>query len=111
MRLLARLRGAVAAVACLGVLGACGDQVNTSTDPVEVEVGEAFEWNGFAVDDGWELNGIERSVNMQEVTTPEVKGTITNASDEERAAIFELVFSADGEPLATVNCSAARMTS
>lgn len=111
MRLLARLRGALVAVACLGVLGACGDQVNTSTDPVEVEVGEAFEWNGFAVDDGWELNGIERSVNMQEVTTPEVKGTITNASDEERAAIFELVFSADGEPLATVNCSAARMTS
>ncbi len=110
MRLLAPLRGALVAVACLGVLGACGDQVNTSTDPVEVEVGKAFEWNGFAVDDGWELNGIERSVNMQEVTTPEVKGTITNASDEERAALFEMVFSADGEPVATVSCSAATMT-
>ena len=47
---------------------------------------------------------------MDEVTTPEVKGTITNNSDEERAAIFELVFSADGEPLATLSCTAARWT-
>ena len=53
------------------------------------------------------LNGIERSVSMEEVITPEVKGTITNTSDEERAAIFEMVFSADGEPLATLSCSAA----
>jgi hypothetical protein len=103
------VRGALVVLACLGALTACGDDVNTSTDPVEVEVGKAFEWNSFSVDDGWELNGIKRSAGVDEVTTPEVKGTITNLSDEERAAIFEMVFSADGEPLATISCTAATM--
>ena len=104
------LGAALVVLTCMGGLSACGDdEVNTSTDPVEVEVGEAFEWNGFAVEEGWELNGVERSVNMEEVTTPEVKGTITNTSAEERAAIFEMVFSADGDPVATLSCSAAKM--
>lgn len=106
---MSRLLGALVAVVCLGALSSCGDDVTTSTDPVEVEVGKAFTWNGFAVDDGWELNGVKRSTGADEVTTPEVTGTITNTSDEERAAIFELVFSADGEPLARVNCTAASM--
>ena len=109
MTSVARLRGALVALACLGALSACGDDLNTSTDPVEVEVGKAFEWNGYAVDAGWELNPVKRSARVDEVTTPEVKGTITNKSDEERAAIFEMVFSADGDPLATVNCTAAKM--
>lgn len=105
-----RLATALVALGCLGALGACSDDdVSTSTDPVEVEVGKAFTWNGFAVDDGWELNGIERSAGADEVTTPEVKGTITNEAAEERAAIFEMVFSADGDALARVNCSAATM--
>ncbi len=106
-----RLRGALVTVACLGALSACGgSDVNTSTDPVEVEVGKAFEWNNFSVDDGWDLTPIKRTAGLDEVTTPEVKGTITNLSDEERAAIFQLVFSADGDPLAIVNCSAAKMS-
>lgn len=106
----ARLRAALVAVACLGALSACGgDDVNTSTDPVEVTLGEAFQWNSFSVDKGWVLNPVKRSAGVDEVTTPEVKGTITNLSDEERAAIFELVFSTDGEPVATLNCSAATM--
>ena len=109
MRAPATAARALVALACLGALGACGDDLNTSTDPVEVEVGKAFEWNGFAVDDGWELGGVQRSVDMEEVTTPEVKGTITNKTDEERAAIFEMVFSADGEALATLNCTAGKM--
>jgi hypothetical protein len=106
-----RTATALVVLACLGALGACGDDgsTSTSTDPVEVEVGEAFSWNGFAVEDGWELNAIERSVSMEEVVTPEVKGTIKNTSDEERAALFEMVFSADGSELATVNCSARKM--
>ena len=103
------IRGVLVALACLGALGGCGDDLNTSTDPVEVEVGEAFEWNGYVVDSGWKLTPIKRSAGTEEVTTPEVKGSITNKSDEERAAIFEMVFSADGEPLATLNCSAAKM--
>ena len=96
-------------LACLGGLVACGDDVDTGTDPVEVEVGEAFTWNGFSVEEGWKLRGVKRSTGAEEVTTPEVRGTITNASDEERAAIFEMVFSADGAPVATLNCSAATM--
>ncbi|WP_210649071.1 hypothetical protein [Nocardioides sp. SYSU D00065] len=115
MRRGTRLPAALLALACLGALGACTEDAEDardaapSTDPVEVEVGKAFEWNGFAVEDGWELNPIERSAGVDEVTTPEVKGTITNRSDEERAAIFQMVFSTDGEPVATLNCSAATM--
>jgi len=104
-----RVWGVLVALVCLGVLSACGDDVNTSTDPVEVEVGKAFTWNGFLVEDGWEVNGVKRAAGAEVVTTPEVKGTITNTSDEKRVAIFELIFSADGEPLAIVNCSAASM--
>ena len=100
---------ALVALVCLGTLGACGDDVTTSTDPVEVEVGESFEWNGFLVADGWELNGIQRAAGADEVTTPEVKGTITNTSDEERVALFEMVFSTDGSPVATLSCSAPTM--
>ena len=107
----ARLRAALVAVACLGALSACGgDDVNTSTDPVEVKLGEAFQWNSFSVDQGWVLTPVKRSAGGDEITTPEVKGTITNRSDEDRAAIFELVFSTAGEPVATLNCSAAKMT-
>ena len=108
----ARLRGVALVLACVATLAGCGgggDDVNTGTDPVEVEVGKTFSWNGFVVEDGWELNGIERSAGTDEVTTPEVKGTIKNTLSEERAAIFRMVFSSDGDPVATVNCSAAKM--
>jgi hypothetical protein len=108
-----RLRDAVLVLACVTTLAGCsgggGDDVDTSTDPVEVEVGKSFSWDSFVVDDGWELNPVKRSAGAEEITTPEVKGTITNRSDEERAALFEIVFSADGDPVATVNCSAATM--
>jgi hypothetical protein len=110
-----RLATGLVTLACLGALGACSDDASTSTstgtskDPVEVEVGKAFTWNGFDVEDGWELKAIKRSAGMEEVTTPEVKGTITNTSDEERAALFEMVFSTDGSPVATLSCSAATM--
>ncbi|MFM6849973.1 MAG: hypothetical protein ACKOVB_12830 [Terrabacter sp.] len=107
------VRGLVA-LACLpvllGALAACGDDAaDASTDPVEVEVGKAFEWNGFSVDEGWTLTGVKRSAGAEEVTTPDVRGTITNDLDEERAALFQMVFSSDGDPLATVNCSAAKL--
>ena len=103
--------GALVTLALAGGLTACGggDDVVTSTDPVEIEVGKAFSWGDYSVDDGWTLEGIKRSAGGEEVTTPEVKGTITNHSDEERTALFEIVFSKDGSPLATVNCSAPKM--
>lgn len=102
--------GALTTLALAGGLSACGgDDVVSSTDPVEVEVGKAFSWGDYSIDDGWTLEGVKRSAGGEEVTTPEVKGTITNRADEERAALFELVFSQDGSPLATVNCSAPKM--
>ena len=107
-----RLATGLVALTCVGALGACSsDDASTSPskDPVEVEVGKAFTWNGFDVEDGWELKGIKRSAGLEEVTTPEVKGTITNASDEERVALFEMVFSTDGSPVATLSCSAPSM--
>jgi hypothetical protein len=110
-----RLATGLVALACLGALGACSsDDASTSTsssskDPVEVEVGKAFTWNGFDVEEGWKLKPIKRSAGLEEVITPEVKGTITNTSDEERAALFEMVFSTDGSPVATLSCSAATM--
>ena len=108
-----RPRGALVVLACVATLAGCGgdggDDVDTGTEPVEVEVGTTFSWNSFVVEDGWEINGIERSTGAEEVTTPEVRGTIKNVLDEERAAIFQMVFSTDGDPVATVNCSAAKM--
>jgi hypothetical protein len=110
VRRAARALGALGCLSVLtGLLGACGDDVNTDAAPVEVELGEAFTWNSFAVEEWWELNPVERSAGADEVTTPEVKGTITNRSEEERTAIFEMVFSADGSPVATLSCSAASM--
>ena len=110
MRRPARALGALACLGLLaGTLGACGDDVNTETAAVEVELGEAFSWNSFVVEEGWELTPVKRSAGADEVTTPEVKGTITNRSSEERAALFEMVFSADGSPVATLSCSAATM--
>ncbi len=105
------VRGALLALVCVATLAGCGggDDVTTGTDPVEVEVGKSFSWNSFVVEDGWEITGIERSTGAEEVTTPEVKGTIKNALDETRTALFELVFSQDGDEVATVNCSAAEM--
>jgi hypothetical protein len=107
-RLATGLVTGLVAVACLGACGS-DDDATTGTDPVEVEVGKAFAWNGFSVEDGWELNGIKRSAGLEEVTTPEVKGTIKNTSEEERAALFEMVFSTDGSPVATLSCSAPTM--
>ncbi len=105
------LRGTLVVLACLGGLSACGgDDLNTSTDPVEVKVGKAFEWNGFEVEDGWELDAVQRVAGADEVTNAEVKGTITNRSADERTALFQIVLSADGEPIATINCSAGTMT-
>lgn len=109
----ARSRGAVAgaAVAALLVtlLGACSSD-GSGTDPVEVEVGEEFTWNDFTVEEGWSLKPVERTIDVNEtLVSPEVSGSIVNNLDEERAPIFQMVFSQDGDDLATVNCSAMKL--
>ena len=110
--------GAALALVCALALAGCsdgGDQGNGTaesdgTEPVEVTVGEEFTWNDFTVEKGWTIEGIERSIDIeQKVTTPEVKGTIVNNSSEERAAIFQMVFSVEGDPVSTVNCTAPTM--
>ena len=106
---------AALALACAVALAGCGGDGGGGakadpTEPVEVTVGEEFTWNDFTVEDGWTIEGIQRSIDFQEeVTTPEVKGTIVNNSSEERAAIFQMVFSVEGEPVSTVNCTAPTM--
>ena len=107
-----RLAGAVVALAAMASLAACGEDfpVEKGTAPLEVEVGQEFSWDGYHVESGWTIEGIQRSVDMEQVTTPEVTGTIINESEEERTALFQIVFSADGNALSTVNCSAAKMT-
>ena len=108
-------RAAVAGVATavLAALAGCGgggdERDPSSAEPLEVTVGEEFTWNDFTVEDGWTITGIERSVDLETVTTPEVSGSIVNNAAEERAAIFQMVFTREGDPLATVNCSAGKM--
>ena len=109
MTLRTRVTGPLVVLA-VALAGCSSDDAEPGgTEPMEVTVGEEFTWNDFTVDDGWKIEGIERSVDMEEVVTPQVSGTITNNAAEERAAIFQLVFSVEGDPVAAVNCSAAKM--
>ena len=58
------------------------------------------------------MNSWDWSVTIfgaEQLVTPEVKGDITNTLDETRTALFELVFSEGGDPVATVNCAAGEM--
>ncbi len=103
-----RLVAAAVVLLCAPAFAACSDS-GSGTDPVEVEVGEAFTWNDYAVEDGWAINGVDRTVDMEQVTTPEVSGIIVNKAEETRTALFQLVFSIDGDSIATVNCSAPEM--
>jgi hypothetical protein len=107
-----RTAAAVLALVALSGLAGCGGEDErdpSSKAPLEVSVGDAFTWNDFTIEDGWTVKGVERSVDLETVTTPEVSGTLVNNSSEERAAIFQLVFSVEGDPEATVNCSAPTM--
>ena len=110
-----RVVGPALALTCAVALVGCSGEEESGTEadpaaPVEVTVGKAFRWNDFAIDDGWKVEGVERGIGIEEkVITPEVSGTLTNDSAEERAAIFQMVFTQEGDPVATVNCSAATM--
>ncbi len=78
------------------------------TDPVEVEVGKAFEWNGFA----------SRTAGSSTASSapPASRRSPPRRSGHDhqqvrRGARCDLPdgLLADGEPVATVNCSAAKM--
>ena len=107
-----RAVGALVALVCAAALAGCsGDEPQaSSTAPLEVTVGESFTWNDFTVEDGWELTTVERSIGMEDaVVTPRIHGSIVNNSEEERAPLFQLVLSQEGEPQATLNCSAMKL--
>lgn len=110
-----RTRAVLVALACAAALASCSDAeadhpVEEGTGPLTVEVGEEFSWNGFRVEDGWTLEPVERDVGVQETqVTPEVKGSVVNEGEADRAVIFEMAFVRGGSPLATVNCSAQKL--
>ena len=104
-----RVGAALGGAACLVALAACGGDDASGTDPLEVEVGEEFTWNDFTVQEGWTVSPVERNAGMEMLTSPEISGTVVNNSDETRFALFEVVFSRDGEDLATVNCASMEL--
>ena len=105
------VRAVVAGAAACLVLAGCGDDSDggSSTDPVQVEVGKEFTWNDFTVQDGWELTTIKRTMGVDEFDSPTVKGSIVNDSEDERAPIFQMVLSLDGDEKATLTCSAMKL--
>ena len=87
-------------------LGACSEDEPADPEaPVDVEVGEEFTWNGFTVPAGWEYDTITETVALEEQTHPLVRAKVVNDGDEARSALFEFVFVAEGEALATVRCN------
>ena len=103
--------GVLAALACTLTLASCGGGREAgSTDPLEVTIGEEFTWNDFTVEEGWELTVVERQMGIDNpVDSPRITGSILNEAEEERAPLFQVVLSQDGDELATLNCSAMKL--
>ena len=97
---------ALLALAPLLALGACGgDEPADPEAPVTVDVGKEFSWNGFTVPAGWEYDTLTEQVAMEQQTHPVVRARVVNDGDEKRSALFEFVFVAGGDALATVKCN------
>jgi len=104
----ARTRAAALLLAPVLALSAVACSEDGPVDPeapVDVEVGEEFSWNGFTVPAGWEYDTITETVALEEQTHPLVRARVVNDGDEARSALFEFVFVAEGEALATVRCN------
>jgi hypothetical protein len=104
-------RAALAGAAVCLLLAGCGDDAadGSTTDPVEVEVGKEFTWNDFTVEDGWELTTVKRTMGVDEFESPTVTGSIVNNSEEERAPVFQMVLSLDGDEKAAMTCSSMKL--
>ena len=102
-------RTRVAALLLLGpvlALGGCSEDEPADPEaPVDVEVGEEFTWNGFTVPAGWEYDTITETVALEQQEHPLVRARVVNEADEARSALFEFVFVAEGEALATIRCN------
>lgn len=108
----ARRRAAVLVLAPVLALGACGEDEPADPEaPLTVEVGEEFTWNGFTVPSGWEYDTVTEQVGLEQQTHPLVRAEVVNDGDEERAALLEFVFVAEGDALATVRCNSTEKLS
>ena len=107
---MSRLRAALLAstLVAASVLTGCGEDAQDAAG-AELEVGEAFAYEGYEVADGWTLEKVEREVAMETMTQAEVRGEVTNTNDEAGYALFELVFAQQGEEVATVRCSSSKL--
>lgn len=111
------LRALTLGLAGLLLLMGCSDDQQTSaasspegdTDPVEVEVGEAFTWNGFAVDDGWELAQADMLRGEEQGTMPVLTGTVTNEGESARFVLMQVTFARGDAPVATVPCTSEKL--
>lgn len=96
----------VGLVPSLALAGCSDSSEGSAGGPVEVsEVGEGFTFKNLEVADGWTITPVERSAAMESVTSPEIRGEITNEGEEPVFALFEIVFAKDGEPISRVRCS------
>lgn len=97
---------ALSAAVLLLLTGCSGDGATKEgdTEPVEVEVGKAFSWNGFSVADGWRVDKKEMNRADQQGTMPLVTGDITNDGETTRFALLQLTFLRDGSQVASVPC-------
>lgn len=105
-----RLLPLLVAVPLSGLLlaGCGGGQGEGEDAPMTVEVGKAFEWNGFSVADGWELTSTEVSRAQQDVDQPDLTMTVTNEGST-RFALFQVVFVKSGEAAAIINCASSEL--
>lgn len=101
-----RTRAALLVLAPVLALGACGeDEPADPRAPLTVEVGEEFTWDDFTVPAGWEYDTITEQVGLEQQTHPLVRAKVVNDADEERSALFEIVFVAEGDAVATIRCN------
>lgn len=101
--------GLVLALAASPLLAGCGGGQGEGQDaPVEVEVGQAFEWNGFSIADGWTLTSVAANRAGQDVEQPDLAMTVTNEGST-RFAVFAVVFVKADKAVATINCASSKL--
>jgi hypothetical protein len=103
------VRGALALVlavlAAVGLTGCQSGQGEGENAPMGVEVGKAFEWDGFKVSDGWKLSSQDVDRGGETVKQPNLTMTVTNDGSKRRSVLLQVAFLQADQLLAAVNCS------
>ena len=82
---------------------------SSTTDPLEVSVGEAFTWNDFVVADGWTLEKGSMARAEDQGTMPLMEGEVTNEGDETRFVLMQFNFIQGDTVIATVPCTTEKL--